>query len=148
MNHRPNYPNVNIYGTYPRKTSNFEMQQSSAFDEYNIASDAQQLRGILRRDREQYPSHPSMFLNDSSITFEPRLTMKEVKKRESKWNAFFHTIIQPSIAEFLAILISTFIWKHVDTQLQERQVSFFTRLLMLTGIDSVCMGVFISAFET
>jgi hypothetical protein len=104
MNHRPNY-HYNIYGTYPRKMSDFEMQQSSAFDEYNLVTDPQQLRGILRKNREQYPSHPSMFLNDNftSNTLEPKFTVRGVAKKESTWNSFFHAIIQPCVAEFLAI---------------------------------------------
>jgi hypothetical protein len=83
MNHRPNYnPNINLYGTYPRKMSDFDMmQQSATLDEYNFTPDPQQLRGILRKNREQYPSHPSMFLNSfdySTTQPEPKYLMKQV----------------------------------------------------------------------
>jgi hypothetical protein len=43
---------------------------------------------------------------------------------------------------------STFIWKHIDAQLSERQVNFFTRILLLSALDAASIGIFLSAFET
>lgn len=82
---RPNYSNVNIYGTYPRKMSDFDMQmqQSATLDEYNFTPDPQQLRGILRKNREHYSSHP-VYLNGydqyttANNSFEQKFIMKQV----------------------------------------------------------------------
>lgn len=84
MNQRLGYnPNLNLYGTYPRKMSDFEMQQSATLDEYNLVPDPQQLRGILRKNREQYTSHPSMILNSfdqyaNNNSFEQKIIVKQV----------------------------------------------------------------------
>ncbi|KAI6176836.1 Major intrinsic protein family and Aquaporin-like domain-containing protein [Aphelenchoides bicaudatus] len=135
MNHRPNYnPNINVYGTYPRKgSSDFEMmQQSATLDEYNFTPDPQQLRGILRKNREQYPSHPSMFLNsfDYNTPPEPRYAIKQQKK-ESKWNACFHKVIQPIVAEFIGMAIVQLNPAITITQLFSMNTPWFMCLFLI-----------------
>ncbi|KAI6201538.1 Aquaporin-1 [Aphelenchoides besseyi] len=139
------YDSRNLYGTYPGKFSEFALRNNA--DEFQMSTDGP-VRGILRKNQHR----PTIYLNGYdhySNGNDPQMFAKKVTaKKESKWNAVYDRLIRPCLAEVFVLCISVFIFKHVETQITERQITFFTRILLLSAVDAAIVGIFLTAFET
>ncbi|KAI6188244.1 Aquaporin-1 [Aphelenchoides besseyi] len=148
------YDSRNLYGTYPGKFSEFALRNNA--DEFQMSTDGP-VRGILRKNQHR----PTIYLNGYdhySNGNDPQMFAKKSEwlncrlivtaKKESKWNAVYDRLIRPCLAEVFVLCISVFIFKHVETQITERQITFFTRILLLSAVDAAIVGIFLTAFET
>ncbi|KAI6235294.1 Aquaporin-1 [Aphelenchoides besseyi] len=139
------YDARNLYGTYPGKFSDFALRNN--IDELQMSTDGP-VRGILRKNQHR----PAMYLNGYdyySNNNDPQVIVKKVTaKKESKWSAVYDRLIRPCLAEVFVLCMAVFIYKHIETQITERQITFFTRILLLSAVDAAIVGIFLSAFET
>lgn len=134
--------------------------------------DPQQLRSILRRkSREHHRSAPFLYSQDfcpSSAAPPPPLILTDDRhkanrlpatinvtstktfqsSKHTRWQSLYACLVRPCLAEFVAVLVAVFLSKHIEAQLVNRQVAFFTRVTLLASLDAAIVGVFLSAFET
>ncbi|CAD5217501.1 unnamed protein product [Bursaphelenchus okinawaensis] len=126
----------NFYGTYPLKQTDFRSP-----DELDG-----NLRSILRKQRDSQTSVRGYY--DIYPEVGMSLPRKPLPPRENKLLIFFNRVVRPCAAEYLAVFLSVYIFKHIETQLVDRQVQFFFRIVILSIIDAALIGIYLSSFET
>ncbi|CAD5222585.1 unnamed protein product [Bursaphelenchus xylophilus] len=130
---RPN----NFYGTYPLKQNDFHPT-----DEVDGAGN---VRSILRKGHRDSSASRGYY----DMYPEPAMTLpRKPIYRESKLRVFFDRLVRPCAAEFLAVFLSVYIYKHIETQLTDRQVQFFLRIIILSFTDAALMGIYLTSFGT
>ncbi|VDK41690.1 unnamed protein product [Anisakis simplex] len=57
-------------------------------------------------------------------------------------------ILRPCVAEFFSVFFCLFIYNLVDSELRDRHILFFNRILTLAAADAITVLIFYNAFQT
>uniref|UniRef100_A0AC34F0C0 Aquaporin n=1 Tax=Panagrolaimus sp. ES5 TaxID=591445 RepID=A0AC34F0C0_9BILA len=111
----------------------------------DIGPDGSPMRSILRNknERDFYDVYDSYGTTSSKIHLQPKETSKQ-----SKCRRFCTTILRPCVAEFLSVITSIVVFFHLESQLVQRHVVFFNKIVVLSITDAILYTVFLSTFRT
>ncbi|KAE9554635.1 hypothetical protein FO519_002122 [Halicephalobus sp. NKZ332] len=138
------------YGTYPgKRTELSHMMQSQDTELVPLdGNSGSPMRSILRN--KETPAREFYDIYDPYGTGSSKTQSQTFSRSKSqgKCRKFLERIVRPCVAEFISVVISVIVYFHIESQLLQRHVTFFNKIIILSVVDCILYTVFFATFQT
>uniref|UniRef100_A0A0K0DZG1 Aquaporin n=1 Tax=Strongyloides stercoralis TaxID=6248 RepID=A0A0K0DZG1_STRER len=123
-----------------RDVNNFNKNQLVTETDMDIGNEPYQIRTILRNTSNQLDSNNSrqMFIEANSLE----------KKYNSNCAAITDRIFRPMVSEFIAVTFITFIYYHINEELQDRYLQNLQKIILMSFVEALIMTCLLTIFQT
>uniref|UniRef100_A0A0K0EVJ6 G_PROTEIN_RECEP_F1_2 domain-containing protein n=1 Tax=Strongyloides venezuelensis TaxID=75913 RepID=A0A0K0EVJ6_STRVS len=123
-----------------RDMNNFTKSHLIKENDIELGNEPYHIKTIVRNTPNQPEAIDSrqMFVETTSLE----------KKYNSNCSAIIDRIIRPLVSEFIAVTLLTFIYYHVNDELQDRYLQNLQKIILMSFLEALGMTCFLTIFQT
>ncbi|CEF71404.1 Major intrinsic protein family and Aquaporin-like domain-containing protein [Strongyloides ratti] len=123
-----------------RDINNFNKSQLVTETDMELGTEPYQIRTVLRNAPNQIETN-----NPRQLLIE---TTSLEKKYNSNCSAIIDRIIRPMVSEFIAVTFITFIYYHINEELQDRYLQNLQKIILMSFLEALIMTCLLTIFQT